>query len=442
MDIKSKLLKHKIELTKKILLLVSIVVFIMSIIRLFEENYIQSFIDIFFVSILMYSFMVLNRDEKKLYVIARVTIASALITTLFVITNSPDFQMGFMWLTTIIYFMFYYLGRDEGLRWFGTTIMVLLSLFFYDSALLSLDVKSFFIWISNMIFIILIVGWYEQIKLDTEQELIRYQERLTAQVEEKTKELKFLNNSLESRITKEVEKNKQHQKELIEKSRHAQMGEMISMIAHQWRQPLAAISASVNTLKLKNMLGEYENQYFDERLDRIASYAQHLSGTIDDFRDFFKSQKHKQESSFEDIANSVLSIMNPIVKNKNIKLTTQYSANEKITTYPNELKQVVLNLIQNAIDIIDENSIQKPLITLRTYRKENRLILEVEDNGGGIPEEIIGNIFNLYYSTKRSKDGTGLGLYMSKIMVEEHCGGVLSVDNKKDGALFAVEVPL
>jgi signal transduction histidine kinase len=291
-----------------------------------------------------------------------------------------------------------------------------------------------------MIFIILIVGWYEQIKVDVEQELMGHQAELTAQVEEKTKELKLLNNSLESRIAKELEINHQQQEELIKKSRHAQMGEMISMIAHQWRQPLAAISSSVNTLKLRNMLGDYEKEYFEERLDRISSYAQHLSGTINDFRDFLKSQKHKKESSLDDIANGVFSIISPIVKNKNIELSTQYSASQKIMTYPNELKQVVLNLIQNAIDTLDENGIENPLITLRTYKKEDKLILEVEDNGGGIPKNIIENIFDPYYSTKKSKDGTGLGLYMSKIMVEEHCNGLLSVCNNKDGALFAIEV--
>jgi len=442
MNMKSKLLKHKIELTKKILLLISIVVSIMSIIRLFEENYLQFFMDIFFVSILIYGFKELNRDENKLYIIAKITIAGALITTLFVIVNSTDFQMGFMWLTTIVYFMFYYLGRDEGSRWFIVTIVVLFSIFFYNPTLLFLDVKSFFIWISNMMFIILIIGWYEQIRIDVEQEIIEHQTQLTTQVEEKTKELKLLNNSLEFRIAKEVEKNHQQQEELIKKSRHAQMGEMISMIAHQWRQPLAAISSSVNTLKLKNMLGEYEKEYFNDRLDRIASYAQHLSGTINDFRDFLKTQKNKKKSSLDDIANGVFSIMSPIVKSKNIELITQYSANQQIMTYPNELKQVVLNLIQNAIDNIDEKSIQNPSIVLRTYKKENRLILEVEDNGGGIPIDIIENIFDPYYSTKKAKDGTGLGLYMSKIMVEEHCSGLLSVHNAKDGALFAIEVAI
>ncbi len=440
MNIKLKLLKHKIELTKKILLLISIVVFTMSIIRLFEENYLQFFIDMCFVFILIYSFIILRKDETKLFIIARVTIASALITTLFVIINSIDFQMGFMWLTTIIYFMFYYLGRSEGLKWFVNTMLVLLGLFFYDPMLLSLDTKSFFIWISNMIFIILIVGWYEQIKVDAEKDLMGHQAQLTAQVKEKTKELKLLNNSLESRIAKELEINHQQQEELIKKSRHAQMGEMISMIAHQWRQPLAAISSSVNTLKLRNMLGDYEKEYFDERLDRISSYAQHLSGTINDFRDFLKSQKYKKESSLDNIANGVFSIISPIVKNKNIELSTQYSANQMIMTYPNELKQVVLNLIQNAIDTLEERCIKDPLITLRTYKKEDKLILEVEDNGGGIPQDIIENIFDPYYSTKKSKDGTGLGLYMSKIMVEEHCNGLLSACNEKDGALFAIEV--
>lgn len=442
MDTTLKLFKHKIGLTKKLLLFTGTVVLIMSIVRLVEKNYIQFFADIVFLFVIFYNYRAIAKDESKLYVIARRAIASALIMTLFIMINNPNNQMAFMWLTTNIYFIFYYLERKEGWRWFTSIVLILLFILFYDPSILALDLKSFFVWIVNMLFIILIVGWYEEVKINAEAELIKHQEELTLQVEEKTKELKRLNHSLESRVSEEVEKNRQQQNELIKQSRHAQMGEMISMIAHQWRQPLAAISSSVNTLKLKNMLGEYEKEYFNERLDRIASYSQHLSGTINDFRDFFKSTKRKQEGSLEETIDSVLSIINPIIQSKHIQLNTEYNSHQSIVTYINELKQVVLNLIQNAIDIIDEKKIKKPLIILRTYKKENKLILEIEDNGGGIPEAIIGEIFDPYYSTKKLKDGTGLGLYMSKTMIEDHCEGTLNVRNKKEGALFSIELPL
>lgn len=231
---------------------------------------------------------------------------------------------------------------------------------------------------------------------------------------------------------------KEKEKYLLHQSRLAQMGEMISMIAHQWRQPLAAISSTTNTLILKSMTGRFESDYFNERLKNISDYSQHLSSTIDDFRNFFKKNKEKREILLNTIIDDSLRIIQTGMENKNIKILKQYDDINKINTYPNELRQVVLNLIKNAEDILIEKNMENKWIELKTYEENGRHILTIGDSGGGIDEKIINKIFEPYFSTKTNKDGTGLGLYMSKAIIEDHCKGNLTVQNGQYGAIFKI----
>ncbi len=249
-----------------------------------------------------------------------------------------------------------------------------------------------------------------------------------------------LNKSLEYKISREVAKSREKDKQMLHQSKLAQMGEMISMIAHQWRQPLAAISANSNDLMLKNMLGKYDKGYFDKKLKSTADLSQHLSKTIDDFRGFYKDDKEKREITIKEIVQSSLNIVSNSINNKNIELITDFKSNTKVNTYPNELKQVVLNLLKNAEDILVEKCIKEPYIKISTYDKGSCSYMEVKDNAGGIPKDIIDKIFNPYFSTKTKKDGTGLGLYMSKTIVQEHCHGKLEVNNDEHGAVFRMEL--
>ncbi len=250
------------------------------------------------------------------------------------------------------------------------------------------------------------------------------------------KALKKLNSNLEEKIKYEVQKNRQKDQQLIYQSRLAQMGEMISMIAHQWRQPLAAISSTSALLELKAEHNKLTNDLIIKKVRSISNYSQHLSETINDFRNFFKPNKEKKETTYDEVVKSVLEIIEVSITNKNIQLLQELNCHEPFSTYPNELKQVILNLIKNAEDILLYKAVEDPTIKIATYTKEDKYILEVSDNAGGIPEKIMDKIFDPYFSTKKSKDGIGLGLYMSKIIIEEHCGGTLSIVNINKGALF------
>ena len=258
-------------------------------------------------------------------------------------------------------------------------------------------------------------------------------------ISQTSKELEEINENLKEKIKIEVEKSREKDKALIQQSKLAQMGEMIAMIAHQWRQPLGAITAIANDLILKIMFDRYDKKYFDKKLKNITDLSQHLSKTIDDFRGFYKKDKEKIEIFLKDIVKDVLNIIASSVENKNIKIITEFYSTKKIYTYPNEVRQVVLNLIKNAEDILLEKGVKNPYIKIKIYDDKNNSYLEVSDNGGGVPESIMDKIFDPYFSTKTKKDGTGLGLYMSKIIIEEHCNGTLSVSNSEEGAIFKIE---
>jgi len=231
---------------------------------------------------------------------------------------------------------------------------------------------------------------------------------------------------------------------MLHQSRLAQMGEMVAMIAHQWRQPLNAISLTVDNLQIKHLTDNLDTKTLQDGLKYISNYSQYLSHTIDDFRGFFKEDKTKEITSIAKMVQETLSIVEISLKNQNIKVTLDVVCDIQFKTYKNEVKQVILNLIKNAEDVLIERKVQDPRIVLRVSCDQNsdRAILTVEDNAGGISLDISSQIFKPYFSTKKDKNGTGLGLYMSKIIINDHCGGDISVSNTSVGAAFKIEFDL
>ena len=231
---------------------------------------------------------------------------------------------------------------------------------------------------------------------------------------------------------------KQKETQLLHQSRLAQMGEMISMIAHQWRQPLNTISSYNDTMKLKTILDRIDKDTIMDISKKISTQVHFLSSTIDDFRNFFKPDKDKKKTTLNKITSEVLEIIELSLKNNNIECKVQLNSDKEFFTFENELKQVVINLIKNAEDALIEKEIKNPFVEIKTYEEDTNIIFEIRDNGGGIDEKFMDKIFRPYFSTKEAKDGTGLGLYMSKTIVEKHCKGKLLVQNTDDGVEFKI----
>jgi signal transduction histidine kinase len=258
--------------------------------------------------------------------------------------------------------------------------------------------------------------------LDKEKELLLVKDRI--------------NYNLDKRVHEELEINKQQSAYMLQHSRQAQMGEMISMIAHQWRQPLASISAVAGTLKLDIMMDNYKADFFTDRLTSIEELSQHLSFTIDDFRDFYKQNKKSVTIKLDEVISKSLNIVKPTLISENIEIIEEHNSKDEIELCESELSQVLLNILKNAQDNFKEKQIKNPYIKITT---ENRTIT-ICDNGGGIQEDVIEKIFDPYFSTKDEKTGTGLGLYMSKTIIEEHHKGKLTAQNTGDGVCFIIEL--
>ena len=263
-------------------------------------------------------------------------------------------------------------------------------------------------------------------------------------------ELIEINQTLERRIEEEVAKNREKDKHILQQSRLAQMGEMISMIAHQWRQPLGSISTVAASIKLKIMLNRFDystaegqeasKAFLEESMSKIESYVQFLTRTIDDFRNFFKPNKQKESITLSQLVNRTLEIIGKALEINGITINIETHATTEIFTYANEVTQVILNILKNAEDVIKEREITNPNIQITIGTEDAWQTISITDNAGGIPATVLPHIFEPYFSTKQEKNGIGLGLYMSKTIIEEHCGGQILASNTPIGAQFTIKL--
>jgi signal transduction histidine kinase len=268
-------------------------------------------------------------------------------------------------------------------------------------------------------------------------------QKANQELESKTQQLNELNNSLEDKIKSEIDKNRQKEFELMEASKMVQMGEMIGNIAHQWRQPLSVISTISTGIQLNKELDMLDESTLIPSMEKINSSAQYLSETINTFRNFIKEKKELKIQTVQENIKNALDIVGTVLKDVNIQLIKEIE-DESIKVYivSGELPQVIINIINNAKDIILEKEIKDGWVKITLYKDNDKAVITIEDNGGGVPEEILSKIFNPYFSTKEENIGTGLGLHMSKRIVLESLKGNLYVKNSAFGALFFIEIPL
>ncbi len=296
--------------------------------------------------------------------------------------------------------------------------------------------KYILIFSSLMFMVIIFFAFRIRKILKSEMEVInKLQEKLEKEIAKKTKELRELNAHLEERVKEEVRKNREKDKQLLARSRLAQMGEAISLIAHQWRQPLSSISLLVTQAKFLYQKNKFNKNTLQKCSSEIKNSIFYLNDTIDLFRKFFKIDSKKEPHHINEIVENVLNMQKIILQSKNINLILDLKSTQKVSVFMNEIMQAVMDIIKNSIDEIDKKDIQNPIIKIKT--EENKII--ICDNAGGVDEKIINKIFEPYFSTK--KEGSGLGLYMSKIIIEEHHKGKIEVKNEKEGVCFIITLP-
>ncbi|WP_375725026.1 transporter substrate-binding domain-containing protein [Arcobacter sp. KX21116] len=258
----------------------------------------------------------------------------------------------------------------------------------------------------------------------------------------KTHELEHLNNTLDTRIKEEINNRKKQEQLLIQQSKLAEMGEMISMIAHQWRQPLSALSTVIQNIHLRHSLGKLDKEYLEKQRVLSNALTDKMSKTIDDFKNFFKPNKEKQFFSIGDALQQTIFLIDDSFKSNNIKIENRISYDAIICGFESELSQVLLNILTNSKDAFLDLKIKNPCITITTKKAETHIRILIADNAGGINESIIHKIFEPYFTTKDSYNGTGLGLYMSKMIIEQNMKGELSVQNIPNGVKFSIFIPI
>lgn len=253
--------------------------------------------------------------------------------------------------------------------------------------------------------------------------------------------LRNANKSLTHQIDVEKHKNERAERLMIEQSRLAIMGEMIGMIAHQWRQPITVIGMLTNNALLDIELGELKMDQLVEDLESIDKQVHFLSRTIDDFRNFFRPNKLPQSITLGEIENELMTIVGKSFENNRISLIFEGDKNTHLVTYKNELLQVFLNILNNAKDAFLENRTISPTVCIYLNEAEEKLHFLITDNGGGINADVLTHIFEPYFSTKSEKNGTGLGLYMSAMIVEKHLKGSIGVCSENNTSTFTIIVP-
>lgn len=254
--------------------------------------------------------------------------------------------------------------------------------------------------------------------------------RLAKMVDVKTQELQQLNRDLELKVQHEVEQSRQKDQIMFRQSRLASMGEMIGNIAHQWRQPLNAIVLIIQSFQMKRMAGmELTDEFIDKQVKEGIELASSMSQTIDDFRNFFKPNHNEELFSAKSIVQYSINLVKEYYGKAGIEIYLKCANDIEIRGYPNEFSQVIMNLLSNAKDALEERNVAQKLIEISITKEANNAVIGVIDNGGGISEEVLDRMFEPYFTTKYKSSGTGIGLYMSKQIIEKQMRGTISGTN-------------
>lgn len=277
-------------------------------------------------------------------------------------------------------------------------------------------------------------------------------QELEKAINQKTKELKEINRNLQKTIEHEVEQSRKKDQIMYQQARLAAMGEMIQNIAHQWRQPLNSLLILIQSFKIKFNSGKLDKHFIDTQTEDALRIAKNMSATIENFRNFFHLNKDKGEFSLAKAIQDSIKIVNPTLRQKNITVYTDIENDIQLYQHENAFTQVILNLIKNTYDAILEQNINNGVCEIGLNVKGTTAFISIKDNAGGVKSENINNIFEPYFTTKHKSVGTGIGLYMTKQIIERQMYGTISVSNSNwtskisvesyYGAIFLIELPV
>ncbi len=371
-----------------------------------------------FMNILLFGILRKYRDKFE-FVVTTITVQCTFLL-LYILYTSDLSTMKHLWLFTYPVVLLYFQKNNKGVYWSIFLIFMLIIAPIQNF----IEVKYSLFQVTNISVVLsiesAIVYFYQRKMNDAKDLILAQQNLLQKQVSELTKKDQLLS----------------------AQSRQAVMGEMISMIAHQWRQPLSTVTLNVSNLQVKKLLGnKLDDDELDKALEDISDTVVYLSNTIDDFQTYFNPNKELTDIEIHQLINKAVNFVLPRLKDTNIHIEVEKSDGKEIylKTYMNELIQIILNIINNAIDALILSNRDNSGIVISVEDKRDRCTILIKDNAGGISEENISRIFEPYFSTK-GKNGTGLGLYMSQMLVQKQFNGNIKVVSSEKGSCFSVEI--
>jgi len=386
-----------------------------------KENYSHVFIIVLtaYLFFSLYLFFLL-RKRKKYYHLAAFSLLGGMMILFFnvlLVHTEDEFRLiAFFFLLLVTYAL---LGKKYGLiLGIFLYLVIYIIMQFYDIQLSSNGLKTFFVFLFS--FTIFLYFFMNKVEKDAH-------------------EFKVLTQKLEERVLEEVLQRQEQEEILLRQCRMANMGEMIDSIAHQWRQPLMNINAILMNIDILTEDEKKDTKILDKNLVEIAALTAHMSQTIEDFRTFYQEEKSKTNFEMLPLLEEVTLLMKSNFQD--ISLSILGNKSLTVQSYKNELTQVFITLFSNATEVLKIRNIFPKEIAIELSQDKIYNYISVEDNAGGIIEKNMSSIFDPYYTTKTQTGGTGLGLYIAKIIIEQHLKGRIDVSNTVKGAKFLISLP-
>jgi len=418
--------RFRFSLLNSLLLIASFFAFInyfAAIIKFIEFSPIYEKAVLVFAIVCLVLIYVLRKNKSYYSVAVAIVLFSSLALFYFALITAIQDEFRLIWFFLTLFIGFVLMGKTYGL---SLMLIILVGVYIveqvYGIGLSKLALFTFF----NSFLIFAAFSYFFLVK-----------------IEKDSLEFEVLNNKLKENVKQEVQQREEQEQMLLRQCRMANMGEMLDSIAHQWRQPLMHINSILMNMdvalegKHKEKSKQKDDKYLERKIDEVATLTSHMSQTIEDFRGLFKQERGQTKFFLDSVINDVLALM----KNglNDIEVNYQSEDSNPIAGYKSELVQVIIILLSNAVEVLNKREINNKQITIRTQASVNNdVLIIVEDNAGGIATDNIDSIFDPYFTTKEQSGGTGLGLYVARIIVEHKLSGEITASNTSKGARFTI----
>ncbi len=415
--------------------------------RIMQNNLIAGIFELAFGLFLLSGFILLRKNKHYYMLLSKIFFVFSFILLIILFFYIPDETTRIHWVPVTLVLVFFLLDYKGGILFLVLYILFILYLMFTHDVYTRVE---YITWISSLSALALVMYYYEKVKEREKSSLINYAAALYDEVQKHTKTLKKknieliesqqllqqLNRQLEQRMQDELHEHLQQEKILLHQCRLASMGEMIDFIAHQWRQPLMNINAILMHMDRTIELEQDSKEYLEKKMDEVITLTSYMSQTIEDFRSLFKIDKQK---IFFDVSKSIAQVLELYASAlKNICVHTDTPEGIRLYEHQNEFNQVIIILLGNAIEALRQRNIASKAIYIILHVNSQYVNIVIEDNAGGIEPQNLQKIFEPYFTTKEHAEGTGLGLYIAKIIIERNMHGNFQVVNTSFGAKFTI----